>query len=190
MENNYHFSEESINSSISFRSLVNATSYPGRHFQITKLKKPSILSNAAATILITLCDNESNVYLSKDYSTDEVKDWLIFNTGAIVSDKQSADFAVGDWESLLPLDEFKTGVPEYPERSATLIIEESNYNKIQCNINGPGIKDKLQIDLPNPELFIKNSHLYPLGLDFYFTNDLKILSIPRSTKINVINSEY
>ena len=38
MENNYPFSEESINSSISFRSLVNATSYPGRHFQITKLK--------------------------------------------------------------------------------------------------------------------------------------------------------
>ena len=189
MENN-PFSEKSINSSIAFRSLVNATSYPGRTFQINKLNKPSVLSNAAATILITLCDNESNVYLSKDYSTDEVKDWLIFNTGAIVSDKQSADFAVGDWESLLPLDEFKTGVPEYPERSATLIIEESNYNKIQCNINGPGIKDKLQIDLPNPELFIKNSHLYPLGLDFYFTNDLKILSIPRSTKINVINSEY
>ena len=37
--------------------------------------------------------------------------YLIFNTGAIVSDKQNADFAVGDWESLLPLDEFKTGVP-------------------------------------------------------------------------------
>ena len=66
------------------------------------------MSNAAATILITLCDYESNVYLSKDFNTDEVKDWLIFNTGAIVSDKQNADFAVGDWKSLLPLDEFKT----------------------------------------------------------------------------------
>ena len=43
MENNYPFSEESINSSISFRSLVNATSYPGRHFQISKLKEPNIL---------------------------------------------------------------------------------------------------------------------------------------------------
>ena len=74
---NYPFSENSINSSIAFRSLVNATSYPGRTFQINKLNKPSVLSNAAATILITLCDNESNVYLSKEYNTDEVRLSLI-----------------------------------------------------------------------------------------------------------------
>ena len=65
MENN-PFSEKSINSSIAFRSLVNATSYPGRYFQTNKLDKPGILSNAAATILITLCDNESNVYFLKN----------------------------------------------------------------------------------------------------------------------------
>ena len=50
------------------------------------------------------------------------------------------------------------------------------------------IRDR-HIDLPNPELFIENNNLYPLGLDFYFTNDLEILSIPRSTKINIIKSE-
>ena len=187
---NYPFSENSINSSIAFRSLVNATSYPGRSFQINKLKKPSVLSNAAATILITLCDNESNVYLTKEYNTEEVRNWLIFNTGAIISNKKNADFVIGTWKSLLPLNEFKIGVPEYPERSATLIIEETKYKKVKCNIDGPGIKNKLNIDLPNPELFIENNNLYPLGLDFYFTNDLEILSIPRSTKINVINSEY
>ena len=49
---------------------------------------------------------------------------------------------------------------------------------------------ELNIDLPNPELFIENNNLYPLGLDFYFTNDLEILSIPRSTKINIIKSEH
>lgn len=187
---NYPFSENSINSSIAFRSLVNATSYPGRYFQINKLNKPSLLSNAAATILITLCDNESNVYLSKEYNTEEVRNWLIFNTGAIVSNKKNADFVIGTWESLLPLNEFKIGAPEYPERSATLIVEETKYKKVKCSIDGPGIKNKLHIDLPNPELFIENNNLYPLGLDFYFTNDLDILSIPRSTKISVTNSEY
>lgn len=189
MENN-PFSEKSINSSIAFRSLVNATSYPGRTFQTNKIDKPGILSNAAATILITLCDNESNVYLSKEYDTDEVRDWLIFNTSASISNKQNADFVIGPWESLLPLNEFKIGVPEYPERSATLIIEGSKYKKVKCNINGPGIKNKLDIDLPNPELLIENNNLYPLGLDFYFTMDLEILSIPRSTKINIIKSEH
>ena len=117
------------------------------------------MSNAAATILITLCDNESNVYLSKEYDTDEVRDWLIFNTSASISNKQNADFVIGPWESLLPLNEFKIGVPEYPERSATLIIEGSKYKKVKCNINGPGIKNKLDIDLPNPELFIENNNL-------------------------------
>ena len=43
---NYPFSENSINSSIAFRSLLNATSYPGRSFQINKIKKPSVLSSA------------------------------------------------------------------------------------------------------------------------------------------------
>lgn len=189
MVNNYSFLENSLNSSFAFRSLLNATSYPGRSYNTNNLIKPNGLSNAAATILITLCDNENNVYLSNELNVEEIRNWIIFHTGANITNKENADFAVGKWEHLLPLDNFKIGTSEYPDKSSTLIIEESNFKKVKCNISGPGIRNKLQIHLPNPELIIKNNCHYPLGIDFYFANNLEIYSIPRSTKIEVINLE-
>ena len=41
MVNNYSFLENSLNSSFAFRSLLNATSYPGRSYNTNNLIKPN-----------------------------------------------------------------------------------------------------------------------------------------------------
>ncbi len=109
---------------------------------------------------------------------------LAFHTGAPVVAAEAADFAVGTWDALLPLDRFRIGTPEYPDRSATLIVEVEALAAEGATLRGPGIKDAAHLSLPDAAALAGNAMLYPLGLDFFFTCGGRVAALPRSTTIS------
>ncbi|MEM8730623.1 MAG: phosphonate C-P lyase system protein PhnH [Pseudomonadota bacterium] len=166
-----------------FRAIMNVMARPGEIRTLDQGRPPQPVSVATGTVLLTLCDPDTGVFLAGQCDTSEMRDWLAFHTGAPVVSPQEAQFALGAWADLLPLDQFSVGVPEYPDRSATLIVECSDLRSEGVRLQGPGIRDTAQLSLPETEAFAANHRLYPLGLDFMFTAGSKVAALPRSTAI-------
>ena len=165
-----------------FRSILFATSYPGSIEILDSINSPSKMFSASCSIIKTFCDSYSNIFLGRDINNPETIDWIKFNTGANITDKKNANFAIGIWDDLLPLDEFKKGDDQNPDQSCTIICQ-SKFEKPNAIITGPGIKSSKSIFLPDREIIKKNNQQFPLGLDFYFVDNDKFYSIPRSLKI-------
>lgn len=81
------------------------------------------LSVAAGVLILTLCDGTTPLHLAGAYDCAAVRDWITFHCGAPLDAAEDAMFALGDWAALQPLDQFTIRVPDYPDRSATLIVE-------------------------------------------------------------------
>ena len=94
-----------------------------------------------------------------------------------------AVFALGTWDTL-PVPDFSRGTAEYPDRSATLIVETDELTDAGAVLRGPGIKDQAALSLPEAQAFQVNARLLPLGLDFIFTSGARLAALPRSTKVS------
>jgi alpha-D-ribose 1-methylphosphonate 5-triphosphate synthase subunit PhnH len=106
-----------------FRAAMNVMARPGRIERLAGARPPAPLSVAAGVLLLTLCDPETPLHLAGAHDTPEVRGWIAFHTGAPVVGRAQAAFAVGTWEALGPLEGYRIGEAEYPDRSATLIVE-------------------------------------------------------------------
>jgi alpha-D-ribose 1-methylphosphonate 5-triphosphate synthase subunit PhnH len=166
-----------------FRSLMEAMARPGAIQGIEGAQPPAPLSVAAGTALLTLCDAQTPVYLAGAADCEAVRAWLTFHTGAPLCGPEACVFAVGTWEALLPLDEYPRGAPEYPDRSATLLVDMDELSAKGARLSGPGIKDSCTLSLPELRAFQANAALFPLGLDFLFTSGGSVAALPRSTKV-------
>lgn len=177
------FDDRATGAARTFRAALDAMSRPGRIETIESVAAPDGVSPAAATILMTLCDSATPVHLAGPADCDAVREWLAFRTGAPTTDPGQAAFAVGSWVDLLPLDRFPVGTPEYPDRSATLIVEMSRIQATGSILRGPGIKDTATLGLPDEAAFRANAALFPLGLDFFFTAGDAVAALPRTTQV-------
>lgn len=164
-----------------FRAALDAMARPGTIAAMTGAKAPAPCSNAAAALLLTLCDNTTPIYLAPSHDTDAIRSWITFHTSAPIMGPNHATFALGTWEALQPVDQFKIGTPEYPDRSATLIIEMENLRPKGATLRGPGIKDTASLSLPETAAFQANRQTFPLGFDCYFTSGDQLAGLPRST---------
>lgn len=178
------FTDPAVDSARAFRAAMNVMAKPGEIRDLATAQPPAPLSAAAGTLLLTLCDPETGVHLAGACDTAEVRGWLAFHTGAPVVAAEEADFAVGTWAELLPLDRYRIGTPEYPDRSATLIVEMDALEPEGATLRGPGIRESAQLSLPDASALAGNAMLYPLGLDFFFTCGGKLAALPRSTTIS------
>jgi alpha-D-ribose 1-methylphosphonate 5-triphosphate synthase subunit PhnH len=93
-------------------------------------------------------------------------------------------FAVGTWDALAPLSVYYIGTSDYPDRSATLIVECETLEAAGATLAGPGIKTHAAMSLPETEAFQANHALFPLGLDFIFTSGSQLAALPRSTEVS------
>ncbi|MDK3018995.1 phosphonate C-P lyase system protein PhnH [Pseudodonghicola flavimaris] len=166
-----------------FRAAMNAMAKPGEIRVLDQAVPPVPLSAAAGTLLLTLCDPETGVYLAGACDTAELRGWIAFHTGAPVVTAAEADFAVGSWADLQPIDRFRIGAAEYPDRSATLIVEMPALAPEGAALRGPGIEEVAHLSLPELAAFQGNAMLYPLGLDFFFTCGDRVAALPRSTQV-------
>jgi alpha-D-ribose 1-methylphosphonate 5-triphosphate synthase subunit PhnH len=166
-----------------FRAAMSALARPGRIEGLSGARPPAPLSVAAGTLILTLCDPETPVHLAGAHDTGDVRGWIAFHTGAPVVGRAQAAFAVGTWEALLPLDGYRIGDAEYPDRSATLIVEVAALEAERAVLTGPGIRDTAHLSLPETEAFRRNARLFPLGLDFYLTAGDRVAALPRTTRV-------
>jgi len=177
------FTEAPVQAARAFRAALEAMARPGRIETVAGAEPPAPLSVAAGTLLLTLADPETPVYLAPSHDTPALRDWLTFHTGAPLTEPGKAAFAVGDWAALQPLDAYRIGVPEYPDRSATLIVEMGDLSAQGARLTGPGIRDAAALSLPDVAAFQRNALLFPLGLDFYITAGDKLAALPRTTRV-------
>ncbi len=178
------FADPAIQSAHAFRSVMEAMARPGTLHDIKGAEPPAPLSNAAGAVLLTLCDTETPVYLAGAADCDAVRAWLAFHTGAPVTGPSHCMFAVGTWDALSPVSAYPIGTSDYPDRSATLILECSALAASGAILTGPGIKESARLSLPEVEAFRTNRALYPLGLDFILTSGNRLAALPRSTIVS------
>lgn len=178
------FADPAIGSAHAFRSVMEAMARPGTIQNIGGATPPAPLSPATGAVLLTLCDTETPVYLASDVNCAAVKAWLSFHTGAPLVGPSHCMFAVGTWDALAPLSTYPIGTSEYPDRSATLIVECPELAASGATMTGPGIKEQAALSLPEVEAFRSNRMLFPLGLDFIFTSGDRIAALPRTTHVS------
>lgn len=179
------FGDPARDSARAFRAALTALSQPGRIETLTGAQPPVPLSTAAGTLLLVLADATTGLYLAPSHDLKPLRDWITFHTGARLVGPDAATLALGDWHGLQPLDRFAHGLPDYPDRSATLIIEMPALRPQGARLTGPGIANTASLSLPDIAAFQANRALFPLGLDFFLTAGVQIAGLPRSTKVEV-----
>jgi alpha-D-ribose 1-methylphosphonate 5-triphosphate synthase subunit PhnH len=177
------FATPALDAAHGFRAAMQAMARPGSRHEVAGAQPPGGISVAAGVLLLTLCDPETGVYLARDVDSSPLREWIAFHTGAPIVTAELACFALGSWEALMPLPQFRIGTSEYPDRSATLIVERPSLMSANASLTGPGIKEQADMSLPDIAACQGNAMLYPLGVDFFFTCGSELAALPRSTTI-------
>ncbi|MDI7862899.1 phosphonate C-P lyase system protein PhnH [Rhizobiaceae bacterium n13] len=154
---------------------------------------PAPLGIAAGAIALTLCDHDTPVWLSAQLASPLIADWLAFHTGATVTqEKAEARFAfIEAGKALSSFGLFSIGTQEYPDRSATIVIEIANFENGQLlSLSGPGILGTREIrpeGLPDAflRLWADNRVLFPRGIDVVLAAADRFVCLPRTSKITV-----
>jgi len=177
------FADAPVQSAHAFRASLEALARPGTLQHLTGAIPPAPMSVAAGVLVLTLCDGTTPVHLAGGHDCGPLRDWITFHTGAPLVAAEAAVFAIGAWGALQPVSRFAIGQPDYPDRSATLIIEMPELTAEGPRLTGPGIQRAAHLSLPAITEFAANSALFPLGFDCFFTAGQQVAGLPRSTRI-------
>lgn len=175
------FVDPAVQSAHAFRALLAAMARPGTMQTVTGAQPPAPLSVAAGVALLTLADPTVPVHLAGAADTEAVRAWIAFHCGAPLVAAERAAIALGTWDALQPVSRFSMGLPDYPDRSATLIVELPALTASGAQLRGPGIRDRAELSLPETAAFIANRARFPLGFDCLFTSGSTLAALPRST---------
>jgi alpha-D-ribose 1-methylphosphonate 5-triphosphate synthase subunit PhnH len=175
-----------------FRDLMDAMARPGtiRDLRVSA-EAPAPFSTAQAAVALCLADHDTPVWLSPALRGEAHRGWIAFHCGAPVtmamSEARFAFLAAG--EPLPDFSGFASGTQEYPDRSATLVIELAGLSSGHRFVaRGPGIDGECVIAPEGlPSDFAKrwraNRALFPRGLDLVLTCGSHILCLPRTTEL-------
>jgi alpha-D-ribose 1-methylphosphonate 5-triphosphate synthase subunit PhnH len=175
-----------------FRAAMWALARPGRVEALTfDLTPPAPLSREAAALALALCDYETPLWLDAPLAAvPEVAAFLRFHTGAtIVAEPAEARFAIiADPAGLIGFENFAQGSPEFPDASATLILQVDGFASSGFVLEGPGVKGVAAFDAqPRPEDFIArmraNRASFPLGVDLLLAGAGGVVGLPRSVTV-------
>jgi alpha-D-ribose 1-methylphosphonate 5-triphosphate synthase subunit PhnH len=189
------FAHESFGSQEVFRVSLDALSHPGRTFDVPiNAELPNVGYGASAVVLLGILDSDTRVWLSPHLARGAVAFWLKFHTGCkLVKDPEEADFLwvsyrLGD--SLPSLDCLRLGSDQYPDQSATCILEINSFelNTQGLMLSGPGIDGNQQVRMDGlPHDFDvqweSNHSIFPRGVDMLLTTQTQVMGLPRTTKL-------
>ena len=177
-------------SQAAFRALMDALARPGTVKPLPPAAAaPSTLSATAAAVALTMLDYETPVWLDAPLAQrPQVADWVRLHTGArVTSDPREAAFAfIADPVHAPAFDGFSLGTPEYPDRSATLVLQVEDFGSGQrLLLAGPGIADVRSFSArPLPPDFqnriAANRALFPRGVDMILVSPDAVAALPRS----------
>ena len=185
------FSNRALASQATFRAVMDATARPGRVQPIdAPVQGPLPLMPASAALVLTLCDQDTPVWLDTAMASPDVARWLVFHTSApIVRDPSQAAFAlIGDVSGLASFESFAQGSADYPDRSTTLIIQvETLTDGPSFMLHGPGIDGTATLNASlTPHIIAAldtNRALFPRGVDCVLVASDAIVALPRTTRV-------
>jgi len=175
------FADPAREAARAFRAALDVMAMPGKLATVTGGAAPAPCSQAAAVLLLTLCDDTTPIYLAPSHDSEDLRAWITFHCAAPFTGPEHAVFALGTWDGLQPISRFSVGTSEYPDRAATLIVEMAALAAEGASLRGPGIKDSGALSLPEVAAFQANRSKFPLGFDCYFTCGDRLAGLPRST---------
>ena len=185
------FPDPVLGSQNTFRQVLDAMAHPGRVIHLdTGIQSPRPLRGATTAVCLTLLDFETPLWMDLDEKSD-VSGWLRFHCGCpLVDSPFDATFALISRGYGVPtLDQFNAGQDEFPEQSATLIIQVSGFTSGSGRrLRGPGIETFERLEVHGlPDNFWMGWHLnqriYPLGVDVLFTASSTLVALPRTTAV-------
>lgn len=185
------FTDQARGSAEAFRVMLDAMAQPGRILPLTPdFAAPAPLFASTAAICLTLCDYDTPLWLDDSLREAAVIDYLRFHTGArIENDRSQASFLLCTPATAAEaLARASIGNAEYPDASATLVIQVPDFSGDRLKLKGPGIKDERAfttagLDARFWALMDENHQFFPLGRDVYFAAPQEIAALPRSTQI-------
>jgi alpha-D-ribose 1-methylphosphonate 5-triphosphate synthase subunit PhnH len=172
-----------------FRGALEAMSRPGRVQTVSApFDCPKELERGACALALTLLDQDTCLWFSPKLAG--AGSYLRFHTGcALAAGQAAADFALLDGAVLPRLDAFRCGSDDYPDRSATLVIQVRSLEEdAGLRLSGPGIRGTVRVAIGGlSEAFWpfwgSNRALFPRGVDVYFACGERLCALPRTTRI-------
>lgn len=175
-----------------FRAALSATAYPGRLTRLDRtLDAPQPLASSTALLCLALMDFETPVWLDQPTAAGDAPNWLRFHCGLpIVEEIAAARFALVTGQGALPrLHQFHPGALQYPDRSATVIVQVPSLTEGPETVwTGPGIWKSAKVCVDGlPSWFWSdwdlNAEYYPLGIDVFFASGNALISLPRTIRV-------
>ena len=198
------FGNEHQSSQQIFRSALKALSYPGRLVDVHHdACTPEGTNTVIAGMLLALLDSETSLWCSNSNHMYLATEWLKFHTDCVVFETPGqADFLWIDHIQDLPnLENLKRGTDQYPDRSATCIINVPNLSEKSSSfyqLRGPGIESQKNFTLNGwlekdhhifLEFWNKNTKYFPCGVDVYMSDGFHLLGLPRTTQLKYVQGE-
>jgi alpha-D-ribose 1-methylphosphonate 5-triphosphate synthase subunit PhnH len=186
------FADQARDSARAFRLMLDAMAHPGRILPMAnELDAPAPLLAPVAALCLTLCDYDTPLWLDEALHEPQVLDYLRFHTGArIEPDRTQASFLICTQASAASgLAAANRGNAEYPDTSATLIIQLSSFSEgDRLILKGPGIDGEGDFTTGGLDqrfwgLMEDNHRSFPLGCDVFFASPDGIAALPRSTHV-------
>lgn len=193
------FSDSTAQSQAVFRSALDAMARPGTPVSIpaASLVSPTPGTRAAAaSLLLALLDQDCALWLSPTLADGPAAAWLRFHTGCLmVQECSKADFVwAASIAELPPLEQLKQGSAEYPDQSATCVVNvtawriaaESEADAV--SLRGPGVRDVRTLAVDGMDAgFVQQHHamqaLAPCGVDIFCCAGGAVLGFPRSVRL-------
>lgn len=185
------FEDASRDAALGFRAILAAMSRPGWVADLpVTLQAAGGLNPVSAMIALSLCDHETPVWLHRDFGPDAEAYVKFHCSSPLVAEPGEATFAFfAGCPEPDQLDGLRIGTADYPDTSATAIIQVSALQQgTGARLAGPGIKDiaHLQVEGLSDAFWRwhrRNHELFPLGVDVIFAAPSSLAALPRTTKV-------
>jgi len=176
-----------------FRAILEAMSRPGGLVELpVQAEGPRDWSGGMASVVLTLCDMDTPVWLDGKAATDDALRFLRFHCACpLTNEPAKASFAVVmSHASMPPLGAFSLGSAEYPEISTTLLLATDFHSGTSgtIGITGPGVDGHGRFPLSwLPAGFVEtwrgNGSLFPRGVDVILVGQSHVVGLPRTLKM-------
>ncbi|WP_043810356.1 phosphonate C-P lyase system protein PhnH [Desulfomicrobium baculatum] len=176
-----------------FRAILEAMSRPGSLVPLpVQADGPRGWSGGMASVVLTLCDMDTPVWLDAQAATDDARRFLRFHCACPLTDAPAkASFAVVLSHALMPsLDVLSLGSSEYPEQSTTVLLA-TDFDAApgeSISVMGPGVDGEERLPLSwLPPGFVAdwrgNGRLFPRGVDLILVGQAHVVGLPRTLKM-------
>lgn len=171
-----------------FKTVMRAMSRPGTIVTLeTELKPPAPLTPEMAAILLALADHETPLWMEPCGDAASATAFLTFHTGLRLATALSAAafVAVAPGAPMPALDALAQGTPEFPDRSATLLVAVSGFQAGGLQLVGPGIDGRIAFGFEGmpadfADTLARNRAGYPCGVDIVLAAPGALAALPRS----------